>query len=83
MSQGEAMVANGYDGLNRRVKRGIKTQAAPGPNNADVYRHLFYNAGWEEQRRIMGEGYGSRGHGRIGKTPAKARIGGGNGGLPP
>ncbi len=47
MSQGESMVANGYDGLDRGVGRGVGTQALDDSNGVGVCRHFFCNERWE------------------------------------
>ncbi len=39
------MVANGYDGLNGRVERGIGTPTPSDLNGVDVYQHFFCNEG--------------------------------------
>ena len=45
--QGEAMVANGHDGLRRRVERDIDSESPAEPNGVDVYRHFFDDEGWQ------------------------------------
>ena len=41
------MVANRYDGLSRRVERGIGTPTPSDLNGVDVYQHFFYNSRWQ------------------------------------
>jgi RHS repeat-associated protein len=36
-----------YDGLGRRIRKQIDTQAPANPNGLDTYRHFFYNAWWQ------------------------------------
>jgi RHS repeat-associated protein len=36
-----------YDGLNRRIKHGIDSQAPDSPNGLDKWEHLFYNTSWQ------------------------------------
>ena len=36
-----------YDGLNRRVKSHIDSEAHGTPNGVDKYRHFFYNTSWQ------------------------------------
>ena len=36
-----------YDGLQRRVKRHIDSQAPDNPNGIDTYIHYFYNSAWQ------------------------------------
>ena len=36
-----------YDGLNRRVKRHVDSQAPGSPNGVDAYLHYFYNSAWQ------------------------------------
>jgi RHS repeat-associated protein len=36
-----------YDGLNRRIKRGLDTQSPSSPDGVDKYIHYFYNAAWQ------------------------------------
>ncbi|MFH1730405.1 MAG: hypothetical protein ABIF82_01995, partial [Planctomycetota bacterium] len=42
-----SIAAYEYDGLNRRVKKHIDSQAQSEPDGVDTYRHFFYNAGWQ------------------------------------
>ncbi len=46
-----------YDGLNRRIKKHIDTQAPANPNGVDIYRHFFYNSSWQivETRKATSE----------------------------
>jgi len=36
-----------YDGLNRRIKKHIDTDAPAAPDGVDLYRHFYYNSGWQ------------------------------------
>ena len=36
-----------YDGLKRRVKRHVDSQAPDSPNGIDTYIHYFYNSAWQ------------------------------------
>ena len=36
-----------YDGLQRRVKRHVDSQAPDNPNGVDTYVHYFYNSAWQ------------------------------------
>jgi RHS repeat-associated protein len=36
-----------YDGLNRRTKHGIDSQAPDNPNGVDKWEHLYYNTSWQ------------------------------------
>lgn len=36
-----------YDGLQRRVKRHVDSQAPNNPNGIDAYVHYFYNSAWQ------------------------------------
>ena len=46
-----------YDGLQRRVKRHVDSQAPDNPNGIDTYVHYFYNSAWQvlETRDTMTE----------------------------
>jgi len=46
-----------YDGLNRRIKKHIDTQAPAEPNGVDTYRHFYYNISWQivETRKSTSE----------------------------
>ena len=41
------MLANGYDGLNTRVKRGIDEWSPSDPKGVDVYQGFFRNIAWQ------------------------------------
>ena len=48
IKSGETVVAKfEYDGLNRRIKKHIDSQAPADPDGVDLYRHFYYNAGWQ------------------------------------
>jgi len=52
-----------YDGLNRRVKKHVDTQAPASPDGLDKYRHFFYNVAWQvlETRESDSENAGPEG----------------------
>ena len=41
------VVKSEYDGLGRRIKKHIDTDAPGSPDGVDKYRDLFYNASWQ------------------------------------
>ena len=47
----------GSDGLTRRIKSHIDSQAPASPNGVDAYRHFYYNSGWQtlETRKSTSE----------------------------
>ena len=48
VSDGLTVVARySYDGLNRRVKKGLDSQSPSNPHGIDSYVHYFYNSGWQ------------------------------------
>ena len=36
-----------YDGLNRRIKKHIDTDAPASPDGVDTWRHFYYNSSWQ------------------------------------
>ena len=46
-----------FDGLQRRVKRHVDSQAPDSPNGVDTYLHYYYNSAWQtlETRQTAGE----------------------------
>ena len=49
-----------YDGLARRIKKHIDSEAPASPDGIDVYQHFFYNSAWQvlETRESASENTG-------------------------